>query len=211
MKTPLLDWQAMPCVEFLEWLDLNYRELVHTRMLNANRHHTDIDIYETWSNVLLHIYQQNITGEYWKSLDHLVAWLFTWCSKDAWFRQSNQRQARGIGSHRDRVITRLISELEAEQVDELIHHAATQPTCHAQDLGPGGEDWFSALLDDLPPKQRQAVELTIVGEWTPTQAAEHLGVELSKVKSAKHYAIKGMRKRIESGRVAVPGYGGGVA
>ena len=46
-----------------------------------------------------------------------------------------------------------------------------------QQLAPGRSGWLDVLLSDLTERPRQAVELTIIGDWTPTQAAEHLSVK----------------------------------
>lgn len=209
MKT-LPDWQAMPCAEFVDWIDRTYRVDLVTRLLNADRRLAEIQANESWNRLLIHVYQGNFTGERWANLEHLIAWCWTWLRKDAWFLVSNERQARGIIEGRDRKAMYLLSELEVEQIEQAMSQAVYEPT-KAPEMSPGGEGWLDQLLDDLTPKQRQVVELTIVGDWTPTQAAEHLGRSAVNVRSTKKHAIDGMRKRVESGRVAVPGYGGGAA
>ena len=54
---------------------------------------------------------------------------------------------------------------------------------------------------DLPPKQREVLELTLVGEFTQAEAADHLGIPLGTVKTRHRRGLRALRASL-AGAVA---------
>lgn len=52
-------------------------------------------------------------------------------------------------------------------------------------------------LDDLPPRQKQAVTLRIIEQKRPREAAGIMGITRGTVRSHLHHALRRLRERIE--------------
>lgn len=57
---------------------------------------------------------------------------------------------------------------------------------------------LNKVLDELPPDQRQAIELTEIEGLSSTEAAQRMQVPLGTFLSRKHYAVLYIRKRLRS-------------
>lgn len=82
--------------------------------------------------------------------------------------------------------------------DEHAYETFADPAANNQEAGLAG-DVIAALLAELPPKQRQALELVKVKEMSLSEAASLSGQSPGALKVNVHRALKSLRARLQGG------------
>jgi RNA polymerase sigma-70 factor (ECF subfamily) len=85
-----------------------------------------------------------------------------------------------------------------ETADERAYETFADPAANKEDAGMAREA-VAALLAELPPRQRQALELVKVKEMSLSEAASRSGQSVGALKVNIHRALKGLRERLRGG------------
>lgn len=192
---------ALPCVDFLAWVDQHFRCRVVSALLRRVKSCSMVDAEDSWQALMLSIWHGNRTAAEWSDAEHLQRFLHA-----GMFRQLRWAWGRAATTRRYKSTAKLMSELESEQVQQTLELIAREPT--PPPSMSSSVNWFSAALADLTPKQRRAVELCIVGDM-PNRDADTLdactpGTMKDRIRSvrqriAKHIFTDAMGQRFYVG------------
>ena len=189
-----MEWKSLPCVEFVAWLD-QFREEVEAGALRKIRQASALDVAEGWANIMLSVWQKNMTGEQWNDELHVRRWLHgcmfrQLCTlwRNAHHRRRHEREGQVWSTY-------FISELQREEMKRVVEIAERDKPKEQAKLGPS-RDWLWQAVRDLTPIRQRAVELCIVGELTAREAGAIEGVSRVTMKARLQMTRNALRETL---------------
>jgi len=202
------EWLGLPCEQFIDWLNRRVRQRVSKSFESFAKRFAGGDaVDDAYQRVVLHLWSEGLNGDQWSTFDDLFAWVWGRMKTSLWYAMQNDARSTTYKHLGQRYFTLCVSQIEDEQVQRRIAELHAKPrhqrTDVKPDLGHAGPGWFAACMDDLTPLQREAFELTVVGDYLPAEAADMVGTTPQKIKDRRRVGEKRLRRSVHTGRVVI--------
>ncbi len=195
-------WQALPCNEFIAWADSRFRRRLIASLGRLYIFRSGGDVDQAYQGALLFFWRRATTGREYDSEVHVYNAMLSHMIRESRYVRVANARAGAFQVRSEYIYQMLFSQLEQEYLDDVVARASCAAT-PAPDLGWSKPGWFSRCMEALTGEERQAVELTLVGDIPGEVAADIMGVTCRRVRNLRSQSLRKLRRRISAGKLEI--------